>query len=189
MSFKPSQFYEFTIGASGTYVLPVLGEYFKIMSAESPVDVKADWGELRGLIAGQGLEDSPFARLVIMNTAAVPNKVRIFIGDEKFIDGISGVADIGRMRVAQAQFTHAAVNVGNVSAQIKAANADRQYLLVQNKDLSATLWLCFGAAASAANGVRVPPGGAWESGAVVPVDAVHAIGDTAANANVLVVEG
>lgn len=189
MNFKPSQFYEFTIAASAAYVLTVSGEYFKVMAADAPVDVKADWGELKGLIAGQGLEKSPFARLMVMNTSAAPNKVRIFIGDEKFIDGMNGSVVVSETRVARSVFACEAVNVTNASAQIKAANVERQYLLVQNKDMAATVWLCFGTAATAANGVRIPPGGAWESAAVAPSNAVHAIGDTAGNANVVVVEG
>ncbi|WP_312129343.1 hypothetical protein [Diaphorobacter nitroreducens] len=197
MSFKPSQFYEFTIAPNAAYVLQVIGEYFKIMAAGAPVDVKADWGELRGLIAGQGLESSPFQRLVVFNTSGAPNTVRIFIGDEKFIDGLQGTANIGVMPpvdvqstvVPRAAFTNAAVNVTNASAQIKPANAGRQYMMVQNKDAAASVWLSFGAAATTANGIKIGPGGSWESGVVVPSNAVHAIGDTAGNANVVVVEG
>lgn len=187
---KPSQFYEFTIPAYGAYMLTVGGDYFKILRATGPISIKAKWGELRGLISGQGLEASPFDRLELRDESGAANTVRLFIGDEKFIDGLAGAVDIARARVPQVDFTQAQVTVTNASAQILPANASRQYLLIQNKDSGGDVFIKFGAGpATVAGGVRLVAGGVFETGAAVPMQAVHAIGSIANNPNVIVMEG
>ena len=196
MSFKPSKFYDFTVPANGSYVLTVAGDYFKVMSSTGPISIKADWGELRGLIAGQGLEDSPFARLFIANDTGVDNVVRLFIGDEKFIDGLSGSVNVlgGSMTVVStvppvSALDNQAKTVTNASAQLLAAKTGRKYLLVQNKDDTGTIYLSFGKAATVANGVKVGPGGFFEMDASLTDQAIFAIGSIANNTNITTVEG
>lgn len=188
---KPTKFYDFTVPANGTYRLLVAGDYFKIMSASGPLNVQADWGELRGLIAGQGLEDSPFAFLNMQDASGAPNAVRVVIGDEKFVDGLGGTVNVGTNNAAQSgAFANAQRTVTNASAQLLAANAAREYLLIQNKSASGTIWVGFGAGAvTQANGVRIIPGGFYESGFVCSTQEVQAIGDIASNADIVTVEG
>ncbi len=85
--------------------------------------------------------------------------------------------------------SNAAATVTNASAQLVAANASRSYLLIQNKDSTGNIWINFGAAATQANGVRIPPGGSYELNCNILTAAVNAIGDIASNANVVVVAG
>lgn len=190
MSFKPSNFYEFTVAANAAYVLTVSGEYFKVMSVDGAINIKADWGELRGLIAGQGLESSPFARLLITNENPFSNKVRLFIGDEKFIDGIAGQVDVATAKqVRSTAFTNTQKTVTNASGQLLPGNGQRQYLLIQNNDATGVLWISFGVPAVVGAGVRVIPGGSFELPGTVTTGEVYAIGSVANNPNVVVVEG
>ena len=188
---KPTQIYTFDVPADGAFNLKVAGEYFKILSSTGALNVRAEWGRLNGIVAGQGLEDSPFSGLELFDASGSVNSVRILIGDEKFIDGLGGAVAVTQNAPARSSgFTSAAVNVTNASAQILAANTGRQYLLVQNNHASASVFLNFGAAATLAGCIKVIPGGAFELGAgVVCTQAIHAIGDTALNANVVVVGG
>lgn len=187
---KPTNTYEFTMAPNGSYKLLVAGDYFKILEASGNVDVEADWGRLTNLTAGQGLEQSPFQYLFFKDRSGGANAMRVVIGDEKFIDGQSGAVSVSNNVVARsAVMANANVTVTNASAVHSAANSSRQYLLIQNKHASGNLFVSFGAAATTANGVRVGPGGAYESGAVCPTGAVHIIGDIASNADVVIVEG
>lgn len=186
---KPSQFYEFTVQPWGAYTLTVTGDYFKIMRATGPVSIKAKWGELRELVAGQGLESADFDRLEVRNETGSVNVVRIFIGDRKFIDGMGGTVDIGLARAPQMELTQATVAVAGVSAQIAPARIGRQYLLIQNKDNGADVFLAFGdGPATVADGLRLLAGGVFELPFTVTTQAVHAIAMTG-NPGVLVVEG
>lgn len=189
MSFKPSKFYDFTVPASGAYTLTVAGDYFKVMACSGPLSVKSDWGELRELTVGQGLEDSPFQRLYITNETAQSNTIRLFIGDEKFIDGVTGAIAISSTVQPLAVLDNQQKTVTNASAQLLEAKPGREYLLIQNKDATGSLFLSFGKAATTANGVRVIPGGAFELTGTQTEQAIFAIGDIANNANVVTVEG
>lgn len=188
---KPSSFYIFTIPAFSVYQLQVIGDYFKIIEASGAVNIKAEWGELKGLIAGQGLEATPFNRLEITDASGTSNTVRIYVGDEKFIDGLAGTVSVSSSTVPRSgSFANLNKTVTNASAQLLAANAARQYLLIQNKDTAGNLYVGFGAgAATVANGVRIIPGGALELVGVCTTQAIQCIGDIANNPNVVTVEG
>lgn len=188
---KPTQIYTFDIPGNGTFILKVAGEYFKIMGVSAPVNVRAEWGKLSGLITGQGLENSAFSFLELANTSASVNSVRILVGDRNFVDGMVGSISVSNNTVARiASLASSAKNVTNASAQMLAANANRSYLLIQNNDLSGAIFINFGAAATLGGCAKIAPGGAFELGSgVACTDAVYAIGDSASNANVVVVEG
>lgn len=187
---KPSAIYSFQVPAFSVYQLPVIGEYFKILSADGPVDARAEWGTLKGLVAGQGLESTPFQRLEITDVSGANNNLRIFIGDEKFIDGLGGTVNVGQNVVPRSSnFANSAKVVTNASTQMLAANAARQYLLVQNKAGSGDVYLSFVNPATVANGVRVVAGGFLELSTVAPTGAVYAIGSIANNPDVVVLEG
>ncbi len=84
-------------------------------------------------------------------------------------------------------FMNAQVTVTNASAQILAANANRQYLLIQNNDPVGNIFISFGAAATLLNGVKIPPGQAYELNNVCDDQAIFVIGDIASNANCVIV--
>lgn len=187
---KPTKIYDFVVPANGPYRLTVAGDYFKILAATGPVHVKADWGSLSSLIAGQGLEESPFQYLYFDNTLGVANTLRVVIGDEKFIDGMSGSIDIGVAKAPRSGvYAHTAPAVTLASTQMLAANANRQYLMVQNQHPAGSVWVRADgvAAAAAAPAFRIGPGGFWEPG-TVPTGIITMIGDQA-HALLAVVEG
>lgn len=89
----------------------------------------------------------------------------------------------------QASATQGAAAVTNASAQLLAANADRKYLLIQNKSASGSIWLNLaGNAATTANGVKLGPGDAYEMNCATLTGAIFAIGDLANNPDVVTVE-
>lgn len=189
MNLKPTNIYDFTVPASGAFRLHVAGEYFKILAASGAVDVTADWGRLKGLTTGQGLEDSAFQYLLFEDTTGGANTLRVVIGDRRFIDGVSGAMTVQQNAAARSAFTNTQRTVTNASQQFMAANTARQYLLVQNRNATGNIWLNFGAAASAADSIKIAPGGFWESGFVCPTNAINMIGDVATNTDVLTTEG
>lgn len=186
---KPSGFYTYTLGANASVNLPVTGDYFKIMSATGLVSVKSDFGSLDDLIAGQGLENTPFRFLTIVNRTAASNTVRLFVGDENFIDGVSGTIAITATVAARTAFVQTAATVTNVAANAVAASTTRNYILIQNRDLTGNVFVNFATTATVATGIKIPPGGFYESGTVCPTGAASCIGDIASNTNVLVVTG
>lgn len=185
---KPSGFYDLTIAANASAMLLVAGDYFKIMSATGAVNVKSTFGELRGLIAGQGLESTPFDGLTIQNATGASNTVRVFVGDENFIDGFTGNVGVTSNAAARDSYTQATATVTTTAANAVAAGT-RDYVMIQNKSLTGTVYLNFQTTATVANGVRLRPGEAWESGLSVPQGAISAIGDIASNPDVIVVTG
>jgi len=185
----PTNIYPFTVPANSLYRLTVAGQYFKIMSSTGDVEVTADFGRLSPLHTGQGLEDTPFSYLNFRDLSGAGNDLQVVIGDKNFVDGISGTSQVSKNVVPQSpNFSSTGKAVATASAQLVAANAVRQYLLVQNNHPSSTLYLGFGAPATLADGLKVVPGGFAEFASCVPVGAVHAIAD-AANGSVVVVEG
>lgn len=188
---KPTDIYSINLPANGTHVLRVAGEYFKVLQASGIVSVRSTWGRLSDLVAGQGLENTPFEYLELINGTASPNTVKVLIGDRNFIDGMSGVLAVNDTVPARtAAFVSAAKTVTNASAQLVAANASREYLLIQNNHPSASVFINFGAAAALTGCVKIIPGGAFELGSgVVTTQQINAIGDVASNVNVVAVEG
>lgn len=90
--------------------------------------------------------------------------------------------------------THAAVTVTTTSAVILAANANRKYLLVQNRSSTGTIYLNLNGATATngtgGNGIEILPKSSYENNSVwVSTAGITAIGSIASNPDVLVVEG
>lgn len=98
---------------------------------------------------------------------------------------IGGTVQIDATRGA---FTNTQASITASSQAILAANSARKYLLIQNNDSAAILYVTFGATATAANGVKIPPGGNYELNSNIPSNSVNIIG-SAITSNVIVVEG
>lgn len=90
---------------------------------------------------------------------------------------------------ARATFTNTQKIVTNASATLLAANASRNYLMIQNNDPTGVIFVAFGVAATLAAGVRIAAGGYWEWDSAAPINSVQAIGSIASNANIVVLEG
>lgn len=185
---KPSGFYDLTISAGASAILQVTGDYFKVMSVTSAINITSDFGSLKGLTAGQGLENTQFTCLTIQNPSGASNTIRIFIGDENFIDGMTGSIAVSSTTTSRDTYTHTPATVTTTAANAVAA-ASRDYIAVQNKSATGTIYVHFNGAATVANGLRLRPGDFWESGASCPQGAVSCIGDIASNPDVLIITG
>lgn len=186
----PTKIYTLVLGPGTTQRLLVQGRYFKIKSASGTVTVESEFGILESLIAGQGLESTDFNQLTLKDTSGVTNTVKIIIGDENFIDGMSGSVDIGTNKTPiTANFANTTATVTNVSAPMIVGNALRQYLLIQNKSTTGSIYINFGSVATVLNGLKIGPGDSYEMQAAQSSGAINAIGDIASNANIVIVQG
>lgn len=69
-----------------------------------------------------------------------------------------------------------AVNAGAASAEIVAENPSRRYLMIQNQDAANAVFIRLdGAAATVANGLKIPAGGSFVAESYCPVGAVTVI--------------
>jgi hypothetical protein len=186
---KQAKIYTFTLGANAAYNLLVAGEFFKVLAASGSLRVDAPNFLLDGISTGQGLEKTPFDRLTFTDKSGAGNTVTVVVGDQNFLDGTLGNVSITATKAPKSALVHTAPAIGAASAQALAANASRQYLMIQNNDPASTLWVrADGAAATkVAPAFKIPPGGFWEP-ITIPTGAVMAIGD-AANNNATFIEG
>lgn len=188
-----------TFTGPSTWELNVPGKFFTILGSTNAVNVRLylrgqllSLGEIKamgaGLEVGGMAEGVQFDRVQVDATAADTITIGIGNGQARYNRGASNVTMI-QNRVAQMAPVNTVKTVTNASGQLLAANASRQYLLIQNKDPAGILYVNFGAgAATTANGVQIAPGGSYELDLVVPTTAVQCIGSIASNTNVLVVE-
>jgi hypothetical protein len=196
------QTYSQTFAAGQTWVMNVPGRYFVILGCTLTVNVrffkggkKLDLGDISSLLAG--LEVGPldtekgdpyaFDRVEVDVQAGDTVQVGIGNGAARYNRANATVTIGGGMNGAYAQ---AAATVTNVSAQLLAAKTTRRYVLIQNKDTAGNIYVNLaGVAATAANGIKVGPGGSLEVNAFCPTAAIFAIGDIGSNANIVTAEG
>lgn len=198
------QTYTQTFAVATTWKLNVPGKYYTTLACTLPINVrfylggkKLDLGDISGLLAG--LEVGPLADLNGPNAfdrveidVQAGDTVSIGIGNgQARYNRASTSATITQNKAPQTgAIVHTKQNVTNVSGALLAANSARQYLLVQNQDATGNVFLKFAAAATAdAASIKIPPGGNYEMNGVIATQALNAIGDVAANGNVLTVEG
>lgn len=185
-----------TFAAPKTWELNVTGSYFTTLQCTNPINVRfykggqlLDLGDIRGLLAGLEVFEVKFDRLQIDVTAADTVQIGIGNGNARYNRQNITTTITQNKQPITSGMVNAAKTVTSASAQILAAKADRQYLLVQNKDTAGNLYLAFGTAATLANGVLIGPGGSFEMPGTQSNQAVFAIGDIASNANITTVEG
>lgn len=185
-----------------TWELNIAGNYFATLDCNYPLNVRfykggqlLDLGEVRGLMAGlEAVLGEPgrgfaFDRLQIDVQAGDTVKVGVGNGQVRYNRGAATV-EIAQNVPARSEFSSAAKTVTSASAQLVAAKPDRKYLLIQNNHPSGAIYLKFGTgAATAANGVKVVPGGFFEMASCVTTGEMSAVGDIASNAAIVVVEG
>lgn len=197
------QTYQQTFAAAQTWEMFVTGRYFTTLECTQPVTVRfyrggqlLEAGEIKGLLAGLemtlgniGDKAPAFDRVQIDVQAGDTVKVGIGNGQGRYNRGQSSVTITQAKAPQSGAFAATQKTVTTTSGQVLAANAARQYLLVQNSDPVGIVYLAFGTAATAAAGVKIIPGGNYELSDVVPTAAIYCIGTLASNANVVVVEG
>lgn len=83
----PAKIYPFSIPAGGSFPLLVIGDYCKILTSSGPLELAGDtFGSIGPVLAGQGVQDSPFNRLVLVDRSGATNNGTILIADNAFID-------------------------------------------------------------------------------------------------------
>lgn len=182
--------YTETIGAGQTSRRLFSGAYFKIISATGAMNVRTDVVTLTAIVAGQGFEKAPFTFLELTDASGAANAIRYIVATEGFLDGLQGSIQVSSSVIPRmAGLANVPATVTNASAQLLAANAARQYLLIQNKDAAGAIYINFGAVATIANGIKLNPGDSYELSAAVSTQSIFAISDIASNSNVLTVQG
>ena len=182
----------FTPGESKTWMLG--GSYFELIDCPNTIDVVltdrngAQRGIMKAAEASFHLRNTEFDTIQL--TSATAQTVRFGYGSgEAGTRRASGSVNIANKRGA---FTQAqGPNITNgASVQLLAANAARSYLLIQNNDASGDIYVTLdGTAATTAKGIKIAAGGSLELADFLPTGQVNAIGNTAGNANTVLVEG
>lgn len=184
-----------SIQAGSTVEFVDLGDFFRVLAAQAPVD-------LRFFRNGQVMEDAlgvgagyaerfagkTFDRFSIHSANAQDVQfVSRLGGDVRFDAPPTGNVNVTNTAGA---FAQAQKTVTNASAQVLAAKPTRRYLLIQNNAMSGDVFVTLdGSAATAAHGIKIAAGGALELANFCPTGAVFAIGSIPSNAAVVAVEG
>ena len=197
------QTYSQTFATATTWELNVTGRYFTTLECNQPVNVRfyrggqlLDAGDIRGLLAGLEMtlgdinDTRPaFDRVQVDVQAGDTVKIGIGNGQGRYNRAAATVTVTSNIVPQTAVFDNLQKTVTSASAVLLAANAAREYLLVQNNNATGSLFVSFGKTATVTNGVRVIPGGSLELIGVCTTQAIHCIGDIASNTNVVTVEG
>ncbi|MQY50832.1 hypothetical protein [Rhodocyclus gracilis] len=186
------QTYQQTLTAGQQWRLGVPGSYFRVLSLANPVSIIFMRHGSPAFTATNVLDgfwsqpDGGFDEVVITSATAQDVQVGITSGNAGYDRAAGSVA----ITNSTGNATQTTANVTNASTQILAAKPGRRYLMVQNNDAAGVVYLFFGAGpATAANGVKIAPGGSYVAEGWCPANAVQAIGSIASNANVVIVEG
>jgi hypothetical protein len=197
------QTYSQTFLTASTWQLNVPGKYFTTLVCSQPINVrlykggqKLDLGDITGLLAG--LEIGPLAdlqgpmafdRVEIDVQAGDTVQVGIGNGMARYNRAATS-ATITQNKVAiSAAFSNTQKTVTTSSGQLAAQNSSRQYLLIQNNDAAANIFVTVGVAATFLNGIKITPGGSYELANIVTTQAINAISDIAGISTIVIVEG
>lgn len=158
------------------------------------VRVRVDGNDLGVWLPGDWLELGERGSLVELSpvgTAAGVFRIGLGrFGSQRNVLVGSISAQVLNARNTQVTPAHVQRTVTSASAQMLAALATRQYLLIQNTDVTGSIWVTLTTGpATVANGLLIAPGAVWEWDSTIPVGAVFAIGDVASNVNILTIEG
>lgn len=172
------------------------GDFFRLLDCDFPVDVTyykngQEIARAEGVAEGyaEKFERTEFDRWTISSATTQTLQFVARLGNSVNYDAPpTGSVDIKNKRGAFVQTTP---TVTSASAQLLAANASRSYLLIQNNSTTGDIFVRLdGAAATTANGIRIPGnGGSYELQDYNPTGAVTAIGSIASNPNIVIVEG
>jgi hypothetical protein len=195
------QTYTQTFAGVSTWEINAPGRYFTLMACSAACTIKLfkggrmlDFGEIKNVLSGIEIggqnEGVDFDRVQITTSTADTVTIGIGNGQVRYNRGAATVDVNTQVPARTGAITQAAVTVTSTAAALLAANTNRFYLLIQNKDLTGNIWINFAGTATTANGVKIVPGGFFAmDAATVSTQAISAIGDIASNANIVVVEG
>lgn len=188
-----------TFTAVGTWRLNVSGRYFTVISSANAVGItfyrggkKLELGQVSSILAGIEFLFDVGEGFDAVDIAVTADTITVGIGNgQARYNRMSGSVDINTGKVPRVTApTSVQATVTNASAVLVAANATRQFLAIQNNDLSGSIAINIsGAAATFLNSIIIKPGEYWEPNSSVPTTAIQAIGDIASNPNIVVVQG
>ena len=181
------------LGASQSAEFIEEADFFRLMNAPYSCDITffrdgAIVGTANGVSGGYAERfKNYFDKVRIVSSAGQSVQFVMRLGNDVRYD----VAPTGAVSIANVSgnFANTAPTVTNVDSIMLAASVSRRYIFIQNNDNAGNIFIKFGAAATSSTGVKIPPGGVWELQGFVPINDIHAIGDIASNANVIVVAG
>ena len=191
------------VASGGKENITVKGDYVRIRSATTSgaaiTLADQDSGDFVELSVGDDCEFVPFKNLIVSHDQGTEQTIKIIVSQGKRagasqVSGavtISGTPNVNVTGLVPSRATggNASATVTNASAQLVAASSTRNYLLVQNKSATGTIYLCYNGSATVANGIRLKPGESYELNCNVLTAAINAIGDIASNPAVVVVTG
>lgn len=186
-----SKKYTFDLIANGSLRMPITGSFIRVIAALGLFDLKADNVSIENATIADGFKEKPFQFIELKDRSGAANTVTLVVSDAEFLNAPATSTSITSTKNPQlASLAHTAPALGVASAQLIANNSGRQYLMVQNQDTLATLWIRSGVAAAVAGVpcIKISPGGFWEWDGVGVQSAWQAISDRAAPA-ITVVEG
>jgi hypothetical protein len=184
-----------TLAASEAWEVREAGRFFRLLSSAGPVklDFYRNGSFLSSIENVQGgiwrESQEVFDRVRITDQSGGSNAVEVLIDSEHVGYDRLSISGNVTSQPANGAPSQAAVTVTNVNASMLAANANRRWLLIQNKSASGAIYISFNGAATAANGIKLSPGQSWESGGWCPNTQVQAIGDIASNPDVFYAYG
>lgn len=196
------QTYTQTFAGAQTWQLNVPGRYFVILTCTNTLNIrfylggkKLDMGDITGLLAG--LEVGPldpaqgftfaFDRIEIDVTGADTVQVGIGNGAARY-NRANATVTVAANKAPISNVLTNQITVTNSASTISGASTTRQYLFIQNNDPTGTIYVSFGVAATALNGIKIGPGQSFEMANTQTNNLISMIGSIASNANVIMVQ-
>ncbi len=105
--------YDFSIQASGAYIVPAIGSYFVIQSLSAPnsIGVRGIFGEFSPCGVGQGLSGTEYDRLEIRNLLGIPIFGTILCSDSEIINQqVQGVVAVNGVVNTQSSIVQSALS-------------------------------------------------------------------------------
>lgn len=189
-----------TFTGSTTWTLNVTGKYFTTLMCTNAINVRfylggkqLDLGQISQLLAGLEVTlgdiadiQPAFDRVEVDVTG--PDTIQIGIGNgQARYNRSQGSVAITNVNGA---FNIGTTTVTTTNTQLRAPNANRRYLLIQNNDPSIDIYVRTDSnVPTITTSVKIPAGGSYELQGFVPTGQITAITASGTNANVVSVEG
>lgn len=173
--------------------MALVGDYVRVKTASVAVRIRDTHSNVDATVEqGDALNLKPFSRLRVSHSDAAEQTIELLIGNGTSSDSarVGGSVEVSKLPASAVAMTQAAPVVGVASVQILAANTARRFLMIQNTDPAAIVYVNIaGAAASAATGVKLAPGDSMTLDVYAPSAAIFAIASAVMSAPLIVVEG
>lgn len=150
-----------TLQAGVARHVPLPGRYFRILNGAGIFEVEFSNGVRTDFVAGLGVVLPDFDDLIIVsatNQVVMMAVSNLPIDDNRLSGDVALSGALDTMAVGAASNEYGAVTVGTVATLVRAANAARRALLVQNNG-TADIYVGSSAAVTVATGIRVSAGG------------------------------